>query len=676
MPTGEKDPPPRGYTGWVGRDPSGADVQAWCEGPEGLGNIGLRLPHGVYGLDVDDYEGKTGGVALGALVRQWGPLPPAWIVSSRDDTVSGIRLFRAKLPEGRRWRDEPAGHGRGIEAIHFGHRYAVVWPSVHPDTGHKYVWRRPDGMLSDEGEVPQLGDLTELPAAWISGLSEIGETRTGEAAGHQETVEAVHRWREGEACQRVRAALERGVARLHAAQRGAALHPAARDTTQELVALGHMGHAGARAALTEHYELFMHVRLSRSDARAGAAEAEWWRLVRGAVGKLRPHDARSVCDCALWTGEALLLDWAPAGGAARESASDDDDAEGASAGVLPGASVNPVQAMLAELLTSSQIEARPAPIALVRGLLYYDTLAWLIGKSGTFKSFIALDLAQHVGLGRAWAGRLVRPSAVLYLVAEGAGGMTLRMRAWRKHSGIPPAENVVFLPRPVQAIGAEWGTLVEVARHLAPGLIVIDTQARVTVGIKENDNSEMGQLIAQVDRLRKATGACVLLVHHIGRNGDDARGASAIDGAQDTELKIERTGGPRSLAARLVIDKQKDGADTATVDFEMIPIDLGTDPTTGDPLSSLAVNTAVFVSPASRPWEDDLPAKLGRIMDVLHEQFSESGATAAQVLAVLRERGWSTEYPRTTFYRAWNDLQKQDRIERIRGTQRWLIAES
>jgi len=43
---------------------------------------------------------------------------------------------------------------------------------------------------------------------------------------------------------------------------------------------------------------------------------------------------------------------------------------------------------------------------------------------------------------------------------------------------------------------------------------------------------------------------CVLTVHHIGRSGSNARGASAIDGAQDTELKLERVGGPRSMRAR------------------------------------------------------------------------------------------------------------------------------
>ena len=35
---------------------------------------------------------------------------------------------------------------------------------------------------------------------------------------------------------------------------------------------------------------------------------------------------------------------------------------------------------------------------------------------------------------------------------------------------------------------------------------------------------------------------CVLTVHHTGRSGGDARGSSAIDGAQTTELKVNPKG--------------------------------------------------------------------------------------------------------------------------------------
>src|SRR4051812_22998134 len=79
LPVGAKWPPPGGYTGWAGVEPSGADIQAWVDGPQGAGNVALRLPRGVYGLDVDNYAGKTGGAALASLTATHGPLPATWV---------------------------------------------------------------------------------------------------------------------------------------------------------------------------------------------------------------------------------------------------------------------------------------------------------------------------------------------------------------------------------------------------------------------------------------------------------------------------------------------------------------------------------------------------------------------------------------------------------------------
>src|SRR4249920_3346557 len=65
LPAGAKGPPPPGRTGHEGVDlpPTGAET----------GNLGLRMPADVIGLDVDAYRGGTD--TLKALVAQLGPLP-------------------------------------------------------------------------------------------------------------------------------------------------------------------------------------------------------------------------------------------------------------------------------------------------------------------------------------------------------------------------------------------------------------------------------------------------------------------------------------------------------------------------------------------------------------------------------------------------------------------------
>jgi hypothetical protein len=682
LPPGHKGPPPRGFTGWAGVDPSRADIQAWLDdsrlGP--ASNIGLHLPSGVYGLDVDNYDAKTGGVALFRLVEQLGPLPSTWVTGSRDDGVSGIRLYRAALPPGRVWIDEPGGHQAGIEAIHKGHRYAVVWPSVHPDTGRVYTWRHETGhsLGTRAPEVPGVEGLPELPAAWIEALSRPGEVRMGTQAGHDETVATVTSWREGEPCERVARAAERAMGGLAAAAAGAALHPASEAGTWELACLGHEGHAGVRRALAEHYAGHLDARVARDgEASRREADGEWWRLVRGAIGKLVGPPVE-VCDCDAWAGVGVTF--MPEDlGAPSSRISDPTDGEFSSSAPA-AAGLDGPRDLTSWTLSPAELMARPRPEPLVSGLLYRDTLAWLIGKSGSFKSFVALDLAAAVAAesgNSKWLGRAVYGGPVLYVVAEGVGGMGLRLQAWTERHG-PMSERLRLLPRAVQAKGEHWSTLVELARQLGPALIVLDTQARVSVGVNENSNTEIGELIARLDELRAATGACVLVVHHIGRSGEDARGASALDGAQDTELKVERIGGPKALRVKLTVDKQKDAPDTDEMMLDLERVELGRDETTGEELSSLVVLPDLVLDPfPTESWRLVKNENQALILNILAGQFSERGGTRAEVAAVLREQGQrgDLKYRQSTFYDAWNAILKKDLIEQVRGTQRFILTD-
>lgn len=173
---GQKHPPPSAFTGHGKPDPSGADVQAWADGPEGAFNIGLRLPAGVIGLDVDAYPGKRGGESLAELVAVHGLLPPTWVTSARTDGISGIRLYRVPLMLDGRPINWPGEAGKHIEIIQAGHRYAIVWPSTNPEAdGARYAWgfQQPGGNLKYYGAdaVPAPDSFEYLPEAWVRGLA-------------------------------------------------------------------------------------------------------------------------------------------------------------------------------------------------------------------------------------------------------------------------------------------------------------------------------------------------------------------------------------------------------------------------------------------------------------------------------------------------------------------------
>lgn len=163
LPPHAKASPPNGYTGETGADPTPELIAEWARANP-AGNIGLRLPAGVLGIDVDAYK-EAGKQSLERLIAELGPLPATWTSTSRSDGISGIRLYR--IPLGVKVRGIIA---EGIDAIQHHHRYLVVAPSTHPDSGDSYRWISPDGELGAGLPTPDL--LPELPERWLEALRE------------------------------------------------------------------------------------------------------------------------------------------------------------------------------------------------------------------------------------------------------------------------------------------------------------------------------------------------------------------------------------------------------------------------------------------------------------------------------------------------------------------------
>lgn len=161
LPRGAKTAPPTGWTGAGGAWPTPDQVDEWAaQNP--AGNVGLRLPGTVCGIDVDDYDGKGGGTTIAELEHDYGPLPATWKVTSRGNGTSGIRLYR--IPDGTRLTDAP---GPGIDIIQRHHRYVVAPPSIHPN-GNRYRIYGPNGERALA--PPHVDELPLLPTRWLNAL--------------------------------------------------------------------------------------------------------------------------------------------------------------------------------------------------------------------------------------------------------------------------------------------------------------------------------------------------------------------------------------------------------------------------------------------------------------------------------------------------------------------------
>lgn len=301
---------------------------------------------------------------------------------------------------------------------------------------------------------------------------------------------------------------------------------------------------------------------------------------------------------------------------------------------------NPTQVRLeqirAALLATADLESIPDPEPLVDGVLYRDSLAWLYGKPGGGKSFLALDWAGCVAGGLPWNLREVSRGPVLYLVAEGSRGIRKRVRAWEQMTG-QPMTGVLFLPMAVQLLhGTDRAALVALVGELQPALVVIDTQARVTVGAEENSNAEMGRVVAAADEIREASGACVVMVHHTGRQGGNMRGASAFDGAASSVIRVNRDGDWLDV----ICEKQKDEGDFPPMRLRMTR--------TGDSLTLTA--TAVGGPVAATEGQAD-------ILRELRQSFGSDGASASLLLK-------TTGASERTFYRDLKTLVSRGAVHR------------
>jgi len=280
-----------------------------------------------------------------------------------------------------------------------------------------------------------------------------------------------------------------------------------------------------------------------------------------------------------------------------------------------------VLALKSRAILGSQIAPQLDRQYVVKGWLDADTLAVTYGAPGSAKSFFLLDLLRHVVNGEEWRGHRVRQGRVLYIAGEGAVGVMNRLTA---AGGM--VDGFVFLPALIDLCTNEIDAeaivelFIEITGH-NPDVIAVDTLARAMAGGDENSSQDMGRLIRHCDRLRELTGAHVHLVHHSGKDSSKGgRGSSALLGAVDTEIHVERVDGHEGEVRVATITKQKDGAEGLRAAFTLEGVPLGEDQD-GDAVTSARVLHCEPPDRKSKPRS----AQQARVLEALDQFVSECG---------------------------------------------------
>lgn len=288
------------------------------------------------------------------------------------------------------------------------------------------------------------------------------------------------------------------------------------------------------------------------------------------------------------------------------------------------------------LLGAEELIRRPPPSWLVDEVIPAGGTTVLFGKPASGKSFTALDWANCVALGFPWQGKEVKQGGVIYIAAEGVGGLGIRVRAWKEAFGIKELPNIQFYPGSINLLDAERkNALAELISRFKFSMLVIDTMARSMVGGDENSARDVGLVVGAIDTCRAVSpDLSVVVVHHMSKDGLTYRGSSALEGAAEAMVECSADEDRITLSC----SKQKDAAP-----FD--PIRLFLDVVTfTDGSSSCALR-----APTSEKLRENLTESQWKLRETFSQNFSSTGASRIQLREV-------SDLPPATFYRALNGL--------------------
>lgn len=533
LPEGRKTPPPSGFTGRSRKPVTDEQVRFWSQS-DPTANTGIVIPEGVLVLDIDAEQGHQvkadGAKGISELSQELGALPATWSSTSHGIDSPARHLFY-KVPEGLAWK---GGAIEGVDILQPGHRYSVVWPSIHP-SGEMYCWYTPSG--STTSQIPHISDLATLPWKWVDYLRKPEHTTPRPTPNTLISPETGTY--DARMCKAINTFLHKTLS--NPASKGSR-HDTTLQAVWALVNFAQEGHRGALDAISQLKPRFIQEVAPDRQGKERKAAREWASILSGAMEKVNGVQAHAdPCEQSkierMTPGEFNELTQNTIANQMRESypqAVQNTETMPVQAGSTP---VAPVQngstesheanktaspswqfEDLAQL--ASGIELPPTPTVFQRedrqGLFYRGAVNDLHGEPGCGKSMIAqIATAQELKADR----------DVIYIDYEDSARNVVKRLLLLGVSGEQIIGHLHYVrpsakPSSPTSLGG-WRETLDYADTATLAIIDGVTSCLAYAGLDSNSGDDIAAWYNTMPRLISACGPAVVLIDHVVKSKDN-----------------------------------------------------------------------------------------------------------------------------------------------------------
>jgi hypothetical protein len=176
---------------------------------------------------------------------------------------------------------------------------------------------------------------------------------------------------------------------------------------------------------------------------------------------------------------------------------------------------------------------------LIDGFLDRQGVAMMPGASASGKTFLILEMAMCIALGRDFWGKQVKPGLVLYQAGEGKQGVAMRLDGWMLDRGVQGDEAVPFrmLTRRINLFNDDKDTDELIAEckawsdyyELPVRMVVVDTFNKAITGANENAGQDMTKVLSRLERISTTLDCAVVVPIHKSAEGK-MRGHTSLTG--------------------------------------------------------------------------------------------------------------------------------------------------